>query len=405
MGLVMPVCAVTAADVFSAAPSTIADGEQGVLLLQDGGTIAGRISQVANSYIVARGGSEIQIAPARVFFIGRSMHDLYEYRSTHLSNDSIDAHLALAEWCLRYNLMSEADAELAIARKLQSDHPKLLLLERRFAAANRPAPLSSAPATSTPAVSPPGSTKPQPAAPLMPDLPDGVLENFTRKVQPILVNNCTAAKCHEPGGPQQFQLSRAILRGEANRRTTMQNLAATLALVDREHPERSQLLTLPRQTHAGMDTPIVGYRQQQAFKHLADWVTLIAPPEPIQEDHQQSDPATASIAATSAPSHAARSATSPPAELMVPPALPIAKASELKDASNPAVQDAGSTNLDPAVQPASATGELSPPSLRGPQRLKFGASAVQWRPRDPFDPEIFNRRQRATATPRTPLKP
>ena len=30
---------------------------------------------------------------------------------------------------------------------------------------------------------------------------------FTRKVQPVLVNNCTVSKCHEPGGAQSFQLN------------------------------------------------------------------------------------------------------------------------------------------------------------------------------------------------------
>ena len=120
-----------------------------------------------------------------------------------------------------------------------------------------------------------------------------MLELFTRKVQPVLVNNCTASKCHQPGGRQSFQLDRALLRGEANRRTTMQNLSATLALVDRAHPEVSPLLTVPRQTHGGMTGPVFGPRQEQAFKHLADWVALVAPPrtaEPAVNDGEEVAP-------------------------------------------------------------------------------------------------------------------
>ena len=58
----------------------------------------------------------------------------------------------------------------------------------------------------------------------------------------------------------------------------MRNLEAALALVDRVHPDQSPLLTVPRKTHGGTSGPIFGPRQEQAFKHLVDWVALVVPP-------------------------------------------------------------------------------------------------------------------------------
>src|SRR5690242_11154761 len=74
----------------------------GVVLLKDGGVLEGRITQVADRYIITRTGGEFQIAAERVAYVGRSLHDAYEYRRASTQNTP-EAHVALAEWCLRYN--------------------------------------------------------------------------------------------------------------------------------------------------------------------------------------------------------------------------------------------------------------------------------------------------------------
>jgi hypothetical protein len=193
-----------------------------------------------------------------------------------------------------------------------------------------------------------------------------VVEKFTRRVQRILVNNCTTSRCHAPGGPQQFQFDRASLRNTANRRTTMQNLAAALALVDRQQPAKSPLLTIGRQTHGGMDGPIFGPRQEAAFRHLVEWVLTVAPPEPAGE---------------SLPSPA-----TPATQLAADGA-----AAESRDVTGQVPATAASS-VAGGVTPAAFEGYESP--LRPRQPLRVGAKVKEWAPRDPFDPEIFNRRYR-----------
>jgi hypothetical protein len=209
------------------------------------------------------------------------------------------------------------------------------------------------------------------------ELPPEAIERFTRKVQPVLVNNCTTTGCHQRGGTQKFQLDRAILQGMSNRRSTMQNLAAALELIDHDQPQLSRLLVVPREAHGGMPGPIFGPRREQAFKHLAEWVALVT-----------------------------QTATNEPAET----------ASAFVDnllADTPISMD----RLTSPIYRVSAntpelpeTGDVEQARFREPitpieaKRLRIGAQLERWQPRDPFDPEIFNRQQRAAESslpPRT----
>ena len=384
-----------AEDDLSAAPSTLRDGDTGVLLLQDGGMLTGQITHVANSYVVGRSGGLMQIPAARVKFVGQSQHDAYEYRAKHLNQQTPEQHLALAEWCLRYNLFDDAAVELDVAKSLGAAEAKLGLLNRRLTAAKEH-PARTAAATSRVAAQPPAPAVSKPTTAnaklpaTVPDLPDGVLELFTRKVQPVLVNSCTVSKCHEPGGQQAFQLNRALLRGEANRRSTVQNLAATLALIDREHPEASQLLTVPRQTHGGLNGPVFGPRQDQAFKHLAEWVALVEPskagvdatPNPQEQE---------AVAAIAAPVKRAPRSVTPSRVATAAYEQPM-----VKDAAevDPPEENANAPTAEEAAVPPTSVPDDGITTLMTPHRLKYGGQLETWKPRDPFDPEIFNRRNR-----------
>jgi hypothetical protein len=353
---------VVADHTVSAPSTTLRDGETGVLLFHDGGVLVGQITRAADWYVLSRGGGQMQIAVSRVQFVGRSLQEAYEHRLRHTTQPTAESHLALAEWCLRYALVDEATVELETAKALGAREGHLQLFGRRLAAAKLKT--ADKPAVATAAYSKPAvveQSAPPPSASR--DLPDGALELFTRKVQPILANNCTASKCHQPGGQQSFQLNRALLRGEANRQTTTKNLYAALALVDRAHPEASPLLTVPRRTHGGMDGPILGARHQQAFKHLADWVALVAPIQPTD---------------------------SVVTEALVDGVDETPKDTDGKIA--PTV-DAPSRDADSAVKQAVAIESEPGESLRRPHRLRYGENLKPWQPRDPFDPEIFNRQQ------------
>jgi hypothetical protein len=357
-------------DAPPAAGQPFADGEAGLLLLQDGGVIAGQITCAADWYIVTRGGGQMQLARKRVMLVCRTLEEAYEFRRQQMGGEKVADHLRLAEWCIRYDLRAEAGRELAEARRLDPDQPRLAVLERRLEKGNgRPMPKESVylPTANSPAKPQAVNVAPRTdAAVSAAELPNGVVELFTRKVQPVLVNNCTTAGCHELGGKQSFQLDRALLRGESNRRSTMHNLEAALALVDRGHPDHSPLLTVPRKTHGGAAGPIFGPRQEQAFNHLVDWVALVVPP-----------PKTQGPVAEAATDGDATSVKTSGTQMQENSHLPLRQLS--------------------AIRPASATDDDEVTTLRTPHQLQYGAQLKSWQPRDAFDPEIFNRGQRARA--------
>jgi hypothetical protein len=124
----------------------------------------------------------------------------------------------------------------------------------------------------------------------------------------------------------------------------MSNLNAALAQVDHQRPQNSPLLTVPRAPHGGMDRPVLGPQQAKLVAQLIDWVALVT-----------NTPVANEALATAAPT--------PDAFAPEPPG-----------------------NVQLANYEERET--LFPPSA-GP---RYGAQLRPWQPKDPFDPEIFNRR-------------
>jgi hypothetical protein len=281
----------------------------GVVVLNSGGVLRGQISVNGERYVVTRPNSVVDVPAAQVMLVADSLDDAYERQRRQLPRDTAEAHLALAEWCLRYDLLQPAARELADARRLDPLDLRVALLERRLAVASQPK--APRPAFAVRGSPDPARTSdrdgawrhgretvPQRAShrvelsaearnasssadelreldAAVADLPAGVVERFARKVQPLLVNSCTTSGCHQPGGGQNFQLDRAVLHGLSNRRTTLRNLVAALELVDRDTPQRSELLTIPRRSHGGMKRPILGPRQEDQLLQLVDWVAMV----------------------------------------------------------------------------------------------------------------------------------
>lgn len=342
-----------------------------VLLLHDGGVLSGEISRSGDRFLLRRDGSEIEIAASKVSFAGGSMLEAYDHRRTQVLQPTpdADAHLSLADWCLRNNLLPQAARELLDARGVAPDHPRIALLERRLASAAAPRPPRPQPvrqATAEDAL--PLPNEPHDAELSIEELPSGAVERFTRKVQPILVNNCTAAGCHQLHGRQSFQLDRALLRGLANRRSTQRNLAATLALVDRSQPHLSPLLTVPRRAHGGRPAPVFGPRQAAAYSHLVDWVRLVTQREAEEE------PAAAE------------------AGVIETDAVDLVQGNSPRMTGDDGIAPDAAASLPPPGRSVPSVGRKP---LKHP--VRYGARLTPWQPNDEFDPEIFNRRQRASA--------
>ncbi|HEY1377419.1 MAG TPA: hypothetical protein VGF55_11530, partial [Gemmataceae bacterium] len=97
---------------------------------------------------------------------------------------------------------------------------------------------------------------------------------FATKVQPVLMNVC--AGCHAGDKAGKFRLERVYADSLNARPATQANLAAVMAVIDREKPAGSPLLQRATAAHGGAVVPPLRDRDVPAFKHLDEWVRLVS---------------------------------------------------------------------------------------------------------------------------------
>ena len=151
------------------------------------------------------------------------------------------------------------------------------------------------------------------------------------------------------------------------RRFTQRNLHTILQYIDRANPQQSPLLTIPKQPHGNLSTPVFGDRQEVQYQNLEQWVTKLSPPN---------------------------TAATPPPHVAPPPHAVLTKPADFqKPVKKPKSNDEASL-LDELVDTLTKEdrGE-SPAQPQRPERRR------QFVPRDPFDPQIFNRRYFAEGAP------
>jgi hypothetical protein len=383
------------AQTSDAAPTPVpSSSDDGVLVLNDGGVLRGRVSREGDRYVIVGTKSRVELAAGSVAVTSGSLVEAYEAQRRQMPHDTAEAHLALADWCLRYELVAEARDELDAARKLDPHSGKLQLLERRMAVASRSAGAKKAADDSATDDKLQTTTDVARLDALAAALPAGAVERFTRKVQPLLVNSCTTSGCHQVGGTQTFQLDRAVLHGLSNRRTTLTNLEATLALVNHDAPQLSPLLTIPRTEHAELKQPLLGPRLEQQYRQLEEWVAVVTGSK--LPDEPNSD-----LAKAAADSGAKRMTAAERRSKIEAGRVALSEAKPFRVDSATTADAAGAKRgdapTDPPLSGADSTivkqaifDEPGPfEQLR--QRARQTPVLKSWEPKDAFDPEIFNR--------------
>ena len=76
--------------------------DQQILLLRNGQTIEGRISQQDGVYVIDLSDGQIRVKPADVDLVCRHLEDGYRRKRAALPTGDAHDHLELAQWCLRH---------------------------------------------------------------------------------------------------------------------------------------------------------------------------------------------------------------------------------------------------------------------------------------------------------------
>jgi hypothetical protein len=342
-----------------AEPGTPAAGQQ-ILILRNGQTLEGRITQKDGGYAVDLSDGQIRVKAADVDLVCNSLEDGYRRKRSEIQVGNVYHHLELVQWCLRHELWGPAAVELADAKVADPTHPMIPVLEHRLAMAQEP---SSPPSSAGHKVEAGPSNEELDR--MIRGLPKGTVEMFTQSVQPVLMNNCAAGGCHGAQSESGLRLFRVPTGKQASRRITQRNLYAVLSFIDRENPGGSRLLTAPNAPHGTAKYAIFDEHQAAQYKRLIDWVGQLGP----QATTDGSEMFTAG-----SPMEPAR----PSSVDMMPQVLS---------------QEARRTHSSATSVPrAPAKHATTHPTAKAAPEAKPAAGDQT---ADPFDPEVFNRRYTA----------
>ncbi len=321
-----------------AASHVAADGAAapGVVVLRNGNVLSGNVEQVGESYRIAAATTSILVPADQVDIACRSLKEAFDIQRGRVG-PSMERRCELVRWCLRQDLLAEAAREILEIRAADPRNFALPSLELQLRQCLELRNLKSAaptpPAHSSGVVL---ASAIEPAA--APVTSVNVQTQFVRSIQPMLLHGCATSGCHQPGSKQKLQLDRWALQGAGSPALVRRNLDAVLAQLDGQDPSHSPLLERGRTAHGQPNQPASKALSALQSKLLLNWLNEVAgvkPPEPTPAQPNE----------TAGQQHA-----------------------ESLDLEEP-LDDA-----DFDIQPAKA------------------APAVRFKPRDAFDPEIFNRR-------------
>jgi len=328
-------------------PETTVLSKQGIMLLRNGQTLEGNITRTGDYNLVTRGvTSELRIPAVSVELVFRDLEALYQHKMSQLERGSRAGHLSLARWCLQHDLTARAADQTLMAFALDPNAVGLGIIEWHLLATERP----NDDATRVTAKTRVAPTTDE-IEKAVEELPAGVVHQFVTSIQPLLINRCATNGCHGPRSESEFQLLRPGARQSLSRRMTRRNLFAALGYVDRGNPRQSQLLTITKTPHGG-SAAVFSESEAHQVQLLEKWIAVLSGKPRV---------------------NLPVSVAKPPAFLLQTRAEAVAEF----------LSGVSAVEISFDATP-SETGQR-------------GRPAEEYQPRDPFDPEVFNRRFRRNA--------
>lgn len=330
---------------------------EGVLLLKNGHVMQGSITKAGDYFVLTLGKTgEVRLPAADVETQCVDLDDAYRYQAALLSSKKAEPHLTLAEWCLRYGLRQPAEDQVAFASQIEPEHAKIAQLELRLkTAAEIPVPSGARAESSSTTVGVKQLDE------TLAELPKGSMERFSVVIQPMLINRCGANGCHGPAAKSNFHLLRPSAGQMMSKRFSQRNLFTVLQYIDKDNPGESRLVTMPQEKHGSTLAPVFDKRSQHQLDDLIAWTKLLT-----RKPAQVALPTSIGPAQTLLTQAGAAAKTGG----KIPPNIAPMNAGKNPDSGQPRAPRAPSVN-----------------DLKSEEKGREAAA-----PRDPFDPEIFNRK-------------
>ena len=390
----------------------ISHAQDHVLVLSNGNTLSGQVAKIGTQFEVRTRSSRLIIEQNQVDFVCNTLADAYELKFADTAPDDIEGQQRLFHWCIRNQLWQQAKNQIATiqltdAKPETVEHLRRQLTVQMEQVRKRNETRERVAETRSPADAPPvgefdpnvgkirqvghtevsennplpgpGGVAKQPspdAAPVMTELqqrmalqremeeqarnlPKGVIGKYKRQIESNLIVGCYAASCHNT---EQVDMPLMVIGRHKSvpKRMSQRNLHAVLKHIDFDDPLQSPLFLSATKAHGGESKPAFTEAMVE-HDNLKRWLLMFATSEANAryqanelEKQQQLEIQTREQESQSQANAGERVAL--PGEIrQVSAALP-------DDPDLPSIPD------------------LNPASV--------------FVPRDPFDPEIFNRKYR-----------
>jgi hypothetical protein len=341
--------------------------EPGVVLLKNGEVFHGQIEAQGEEVRIFLPNGEVRFRTADVECAAATIKELFLKKQAAVLPGDAQEHLRVAQWCIRQGLFDEAAIEINTARTIDPHNPAVPLMARRLELCRIP---TQSPQPRGTAVATRPSNGLDDLDRLVHAMPEKAVESYTQRVQPMIMNTCATATCHGPQSATKLQLMRVAGGHSAGRRLTQRNLQALQPWIDSRDPAASPLLKYATSIHAsGKAQPLSPESAQ--YRRMLEWVHQVAR-----------------------------------AEDRLPPTMPVAKHLASPERASGAGQgvvlasgtepvESGKVHRHGVVRAGGAPPESmtqQPPPQQPGDAPAAKPEAQPAASRDPFDPEIFNRR-------------
>jgi hypothetical protein len=247
------------------------DSVDSFVLLKNLAVLPGTIREEPGHIRIVQKDGELRVPRDRIACWSPTLRGLHQYLIDHRSGSNVESHIEIARWCLLNHYPAGATAETIAALRLDPDHPEARRLEQdlRSYQTKQVSPEVTAPPGEQVLATDPTEVAGQAADELFVK----ELQEFTRSIQPILLNQCSQAACHGTDSGQAFQLNKphkSLSRPDAE--MSRQNLKSVVRWLDRESPMASPLLVRSLEPHGSLSQPPLGPQQRVAVTELRTWV-------------------------------------------------------------------------------------------------------------------------------------
>lgn len=357
--------------------------ENGVAILRrNGDALFGSIEQNGSMVVVRGKDFEVRIPAKDIELVVQDLDEAYRIKAEKVTDVFADPHLSLAQWLIRRGMLVHARTEIDVAKSIEPNHRKIADLERKLQAAR-----AAERTTKTEAPRPMVMIGHDRIKAALREAPSAARSQFATSIHPILVSRCNSTGCHDASGSRGFVLVPPGPGRNPPEKLVERNLYYAWLQINPEAPDESPLLTVPRSPHGGAESPVFEDAADPQLQALTRWANLVArAPTPVVK-----------VASLDSKSFNRKNRLRD----AIANNVPVEEEREAPAGPDEAVQERD-PHIRNSVRAAEVAREPLESSLDSPsarpnsESTKRSSQASKktsaFRPRDAFDPEIFNRK-------------